>query len=555
MNTEVDQQSIPDRLENAILAALEIHPKSVWLCASELEAKQFESSISEWLNNSGMVGHPTWVLTSLGNEIDQFKDASKGHLFVGGRFDGMDFNGDECRLVIFTTLPRSINLQEEFLTAYLRDAGFMLRRLNQRIVQGLGRCNRGSNDFGIYVLADPRFATHFGRESQRLGLPKNIVAEIDMAEDQAGLSIDELADTVKSFLSGHFGEYDQKLSAYLDAIPGSLPLGEIDSDTATEEVNGWTEIFQFQNYAAAEKQFETCSAKATKANIRELGAFFQYLQAKAMFLMARQQDSRATSFAMDCLRSAIDRGGHSSWFNRLRTSLNRYNVANKKRTTVLHPVEYPELVVQSFDDLLEGVGRTGTRFQKWVQRTSEQLSSTNHDEFLEGMDHLGSILGYKAARPRYGASTDCIWRGVFGNTREIVTIEAKIEQAQGARIWARDVGQVYVQLARAREQFANRGFTVRAVIVSHIRELDSAAQSSLGEIRILEKDAILLLCSKILETLAEYRRNWSLYDLTSRQVAAEQVIPKLPPEGWLSRALGENGPVINAPMLLAEWPT
>ena len=40
-------------------------------------------------------------------------------------FDGMDFQGDECRLVVLATLPRAINIQEEFLCAYLRDAGFM----------------------------------------------------------------------------------------------------------------------------------------------------------------------------------------------------------------------------------------------------------------------------------------------------------------------------------------------------------------------------------------------------------------------------------------------
>jgi hypothetical protein len=131
----IDDNDIPARLQHVILTSLTIHPKSVWLCSSHAEATRVQQVVSEWLNNNEFVGHRTWVLTSLGNEIDEFKQSPQGHLFVGGRFDGMDFNADECRLVIVKTLPRAINIQEEFISAYLRDAGFMRKRLNQRTVR------------------------------------------------------------------------------------------------------------------------------------------------------------------------------------------------------------------------------------------------------------------------------------------------------------------------------------------------------------------------------------------------------------------------------------
>src|SRR5437016_11522298 len=106
------------------------------------------------------------------------------------------------------------NAQEEFFTSYLRDAGFMLKRLNQRIVQALGRCNRSDDDFGVYVLADRRFATHLGRESNREGIPRNMVAEIDMAQDSAEIGEEILVDKVKRFLEGDFVEYDRELHEY-----------------------------------------------------------------------------------------------------------------------------------------------------------------------------------------------------------------------------------------------------------------------------------------------------------------------------------------------------
>ena len=168
----LEEGDIPARLGSAILAALRIHPKSVWLCSSAAKALRFQEIVMAWLESNQFVGHPSWILTPEGDEIEDFKRSESGHLFVGGRFDGMDFNGDECRMVILTTLPRAINTQEEFISAYLRDSAFMRERLTQRVIQALGRCNRDDGDYAVYALADRRFATYFGLESNKSKTPQ-----------------------------------------------------------------------------------------------------------------------------------------------------------------------------------------------------------------------------------------------------------------------------------------------------------------------------------------------------------------------------------------------
>jgi hypothetical protein len=101
----VEEADIPARLGRAILTALSVHPKSVWLCSSAADARKYREIVSEWLNKNGLVGHPTWILSALGDEIDQFKTSPAGHLFVAGRFDGMDFKANECRLVVIHDTP------------------------------------------------------------------------------------------------------------------------------------------------------------------------------------------------------------------------------------------------------------------------------------------------------------------------------------------------------------------------------------------------------------------------------------------------------------------
>jgi hypothetical protein len=82
----IEDKDLPKRLQFAILTALQNCPKSVWMCTSVPEAEKFRQIVSEWLNKNRFVGHQTWLLSSLGDEIDQFKRAKSGHLFVAGRF-------------------------------------------------------------------------------------------------------------------------------------------------------------------------------------------------------------------------------------------------------------------------------------------------------------------------------------------------------------------------------------------------------------------------------------------------------------------------------------
>jgi hypothetical protein len=543
-----DDSDIPDRLSMAIRAGLEAHAKSVWLCASKTEAERFRDTVNVWLNNNGFVGHPTWILSSLGSEIDEFKAAPKGHLFVAGRFDGMDFEGDECRLVVVATLPRAINIQEQFMSAYLRDADFMRWRLNQRIIQALGRCNRSADDFGIYVLADRRFVTHFGRDANRVGIPSNIQAEIDYAEDWAEQPETDLAYEVRKFLSGDFTTFDAALAENTQTVPTGIA---IEPTTTSDEVEGWADLFESQDYPAAHDHFEECCERPDVAARRELGAFFRWHQAKAAFLAGQQGDAKAAAAAVALAGSAIEWGGRSSWFNRLRASLNRQLNVTPTTTAAL---DYADVLLHTFDDYLEVVGTAGSKFQRWNEHTRAQLQSGAHSDFELGLQELGRVLGYSAIRPRYQGATDNRWRGVFGNIREVVVFEAKIEQGAAARIASSHVGQAHNQLARAEAEYGSRGFVLRGTIVTHLQAIEPDAEQALGAIRVLRKDAVIALFERVVSLMAEYRSAWSLHDVSARLQAAKLVAPKIPRSGWFTRALGTDEPFCGETTLLSEWP-
>ena len=547
----LDEGDMPQRLGAAILAAIRIHPKSVWLCSSVEMAARIKKIVMEWLEENQIVGHPSWILTPEGDEIQDFKQSAAGHLFVGGRFDGMDFNGDECRMVILTTLPRAINTQEEFISAYLRDSGFMRDRLNQRVVQALGRCNRDDGDFAVYALADRRFATYFGLEANKVDLPRNIVAELDMGQDAAEVEASVLCASVEKFLSGDFSEYDEQFNQYLSDVPKDKGQPEV-TDTSADEVVGWAAMFWSENFPVAQQKFEACWETAKKDGLLEIGALHGWHRAKALYLQGLQGDSSAQQKALDVLDDAIQRGGRSAWFNRMRGSLNRARKVTEDSSEVFYNDYFAE-VIRAFDDLLDQYGKTGARFQQHCNRIGEQLQSNSHSIFLEGLERIGQLLGYTASRPENPGAADGFWRGNFGSFGEIITYEAKIEDGPSNELSLSDLGQAHNQKNKADSYYGSLGFGVQAAIVTHLTVLGAGVEDSLGDIRIIPKQAIYDLWSKVRIALVLYRDGWLPGNLPVNLQAAQYIRSRIPATGWLSRVLSQGSGFVTPDELLREW--
>jgi hypothetical protein len=257
------------------------------------------------------------------------------------------------------------------------------------------------------------------------------------------------------------------------ALPAAAEPGEAGPDNSAEEVTGWLDLHSRQDYWAAEGHFR---ARQEACAERELGAFAQWCEAKAAYLEGRRGDAAAASRALVTLEQAIGRGGASSWFNRQRGSLLRHR-QQAATAPVVNPGDFPAAVIHAFDELLERLG-TWPRLERWRARLSAGLAATSHDQYAEAIETLGILLGYSATRPRYGAATDCRWRGVFGNHREAVTWEAKIEHVDRTSVCGSDIGQAHNQLTRAETELGSRGLPrARHHRHSHVRPSPSITEA------------------------------------------------------------------------------
>lgn len=427
----------------------------------------------------------------------------------------------------------------------------MNQRLNQRIIQALGRCNRDESDYGIYILADRRFVTHFSRESSRKGIPKNIKAELDLAENLTESSDENQTELIHSFLDGDFEAYDSELAEALACIPPQ------NTDSATnleskDEVIGWSALFESKNYLIAADKFKHCHENAQDNRHLEISAFYLWCHAKATYLEGILGDTGKKNLALELLEQAVDRGGQSAWFNRLRASLYRARFSEVEQQATQIQNNCALAIMQCFNDVLDRLG-SRRRLQNWINRTRAQLNSVSHNDYLVGLNSLGTLLGYSTSNPNNSAATDCVWRGVFGNSKELITFEAKIEHDPHQSISASDVGQAHIQHERAKSEFENLGYTIRSSIVTHLNTIDPSAEASIGNIKIFKKETVLALFEEAIRLLNVYRDNWSLDDVLIRKSAEQMILPHLPSDGWLVEALDEDCIWISQSRLLNAW--
>jgi hypothetical protein len=96
---------------------------------------------------------------------------------------------------------------------------------------------------------------------------------------------------------------------------------------------------------------------------------------------------------------------------------------------------------------------------------------------------------------------------------------------------------------------------VRGTIVPHLADLDAAAAASIGAIKIIRKDAVAALWTRVNDLLGAYSAEWSADTPEARLLAADHLAPGLPPTGWLGRTLSAPVVFVEVEALLSERPS
>jgi Type III restriction enzyme, res subunit/Helicase C-terminal domain len=472
--------------------------RSLVLVPSESERLKVEVEVKVAL------GYPTFSADDIETTKKPFTATSKAVAIVANRYDGIDFPGDDCRLLFIEGLPKAVNLQEKFLMGRMGANLLFNERVQTRVLQAVGRCTRGLNDYSAIVVTGDELADYLVSQDRRSHLHPELQAEIGFGIEQSkDMGISDLVENFRIFIE-HQSDWEDANSDILARRDSSQKsdfpaLDELASAVA-HEVEYQTRMWQSDYQQAYEKAREVLGT-LNKSDLQGYRALWHYLAGSAAYLVDAEGVPGHLSLAREQFSKAKEAARGIPWLVNLSRFDASSSVAENRSASVFRQIERFELVLAS-------IGKLHNRaFTKREKEILDGLSTA------EGFEHaqrlLGEMLGFTTGKVETDASPDPWWLAdelgfVFedhaGATASIPRIDAtKARQAASHTDWM----QLNVNEAK--------GVKILAVLVT------PAKQATIGAIPSLKKVAYW--------ELADFR-NWAIKALAIvREVRVSFVEP------------------------------
>ena len=506
--------------------------RAAWLCASHSEADAVERLLADR-------GLRSYRLRGGGDDsvLDRWTSDPAGHLVTAGRYDGLDFAGDTCRLVVLPSVPAASTEFERFVMAYLGDATYMRHRVGQRVTQALGRANRREGDWAMYLGLAPTFGTLLAQSGVRAAIPADVRPVIDQALDRlAGGWLQVERDTTAFWqTTGASGAAPNDSNPSRRERPGRARAAAT-AGSAPDEVEAVTQLWLGDSQRAAAAATRAAD-KLAGAGEMEHAAFWRYVQAQAEYT---SDQPGATGRAIEALRATTEGGSRTAWFVRLGKVL-----ADLRGAQAQISDELPWVI---WDEWLRESGPASV--MRRLERIHAELTGT-HDQQVQALLVLGRLAGATTHRPAGQSVTDAVWSWPGRRQVERRLWEVKTGNPdQVPRDWVDQcIGQV------AAEQQATTGVRVIGCILTHLNEAEEeAAQAAHDIIAFVHVQAAVALFDLLFDRMRTYAEHWGEGRAAERGAAREAVEGRMPQNGWLTKLLQPTqGHVLDRATVKANW--
>lgn len=244
------------------------------------------NSISEQVTNQ--IEYPIYRVQDIENSKDGFVAAPKAVAVVANRYDGVDFSGDECRLLFIEGLPKAMNSQERFLMSRMAANTLFNERIQTRVVQAIGRCTRSLEDYSAVVVTGDNLPDYLSDIRRRKFFHPELQAEIDFgvrqSKDTDAANILENFDIFlangKAWEDANRTIVEARRRLHQESLPAITNL----TAAVQHEIDYQTALWR-ADYARAMGFAEQALGALTVPDVRGYRALWHYLAGSAAFLL------------------------------------------------------------------------------------------------------------------------------------------------------------------------------------------------------------------------------------------------------------------------------
>lgn len=482
--------------------------RSVVLVPSDTAANTISNDISQKL------GFPTFKATDIENSKRKFVATQPAVAVVANRYDGIDFPGNDCRLLFVQSLPRATNAQERFLMTRMGANALFNERVQTRVLQAVGRCTRSLEDFSAVVLEGEDITNYLADRQRRRHFHPELQAELEFGLEQSKeTTIENVSDNLRIFLENGTeweGANDQILAKRAVAVQEPLPFMNELQEVVAAEIDYQKRLWQSDfdaGLAAAERVLTGIRAP----ELRGYRALWHYLAGSAAWQGATANHGllqKAKLHFQEAKKAAMG----IPWLVELSQFQPDDQDTPEVNPTVFYQLERVEAIIQRLGILHD------RNFDEREKRILEGLATK--DSFEVAHLELGEMLGWIVGKKERDASPDPWWIAgrvclVFedhAGAQATSTLDAtKARQAVTHPNWVRD----NVSEAAGTEIFP--------VLVTPVTVAEEGAIPHLKQVLCWPLDEFRQWAASALACLRELRRSFSEPgDLFWRARAAEE---------------------------------
>lgn len=465
------------------------------------------------------LGYDVYFAADLEESKAEFVSANPAVAVVANRYDGIDFPDDDCRLLFVEGLPRAANLQERFLMNRMGASLLLNERVQTRVLQAIGRCTRGLNDYSAVVVTGEDLPAYLTDRKRRSYLHPELQAELEFGIDQStAVTAADIGDNFAIFLE-HEETWEEANKNILEmrenVSQAEFPAMDQLAAVVPHEI-AWQAAMWNEDYVSAYEAAREVLGGLNDSGLRGYRALWHYLAGSAAELASAEGVSGFDGNARVQFQKAKEAAVGIPWLIALaRSNKAAPSVDEIDQATVMLQVERLEAHLLRLGTLHN---RTFSAFEKQIREGLRAAKTFERAQVLLG-EHLGFIAGKKEV----DASPDPWW--IIGNIAIVFEDHANAA-GDTSTIDATKARQAASHPDWLREQVpAAATASVCPVLVTPATKAKQGAIPHLGRVLHWSLNDFLAWSEAALSGIRELRRSFTEPgDLVWRAQAAEALI-------------------------------
>ena len=334
-----------DEIDSLRLDMQQLAGRSVILTPSTAQADAHEKQIC-----SNLEGYTVFTKDNIEENKKPFVTSENAVAVLANRYDGIDFPGDECRLLILDGLPKAMNIQERFVMSKMGALAIYNERIQTRILQAAGRCTRALQDRSAVFVTGTELVDFLADDRKWLYFHPELQAELSFGVDQSKKTSSE--DILENFEM--FMENDDGWSAADGIIRNDIANKDRIEFPAMDELEAvvrneisYQEAMWHGDYAAALSEAREILAGLTHPDLRGYRALWHYLAGSAALLLSTATGDAYSLASQEQFSKAKAAAPSVSWLNTLSRAIGNM-VSDETSSQSAETLKQVEAIEQQF---------------------------------------------------------------------------------------------------------------------------------------------------------------------------------------------------------------